>query len=177
MDERETNLTPDGREDMDTATDARGEPMDAGHDDGEHHATTAGSALAGAVTGGVIGLAGGPLGAAVGAIGGAIVGAAAERTMHHDEDLEGDAMGLEDDRDANWAVEDREKEMPAATTSEGQGVVERQPVDRRPADSFEGAREHESMPAPASEERVSVEKNPTGTTPYTPHMPPGTTYD
>jgi hypothetical protein len=50
----------------------------------EHHATTSGSAFAGAVTGGMIGTAAGPLGTAVGAVGGAIVGAITERVMHHD---------------------------------------------------------------------------------------------
>src|SRR5438105_13713224 len=51
----------------------------------EGHATTGGSAAAGAVTGGVIGLAGGPVGAVVGAVGGAVVGAIAERIMHGQE--------------------------------------------------------------------------------------------
>src|SRR3954453_6002229 len=47
-------------------------------DSGEKHATTGGSAAAGAVTGGVAGaIAGGPAGAAVGAVGGAIMGALA----------------------------------------------------------------------------------------------------
>ena len=50
---------------------------------GEKHATTGGSAVAGAVTGGVVGaVAGGPVGAVVGAVGGAMMGAAGERVMH-----------------------------------------------------------------------------------------------
>jgi len=49
----------------------------------EKHATTGGSAAAGAVTGGVVGaVAGGPVGAVVGAVGGAVIGAAGERAMH-----------------------------------------------------------------------------------------------
>jgi len=75
--------------------------------EGEHHATTGGSAAAGAVTGGVIGLAGGPVGAAIGAIGGAIVGAAAERMMHSDDDAERARAGLENDGDSNALIEDR----------------------------------------------------------------------
>lgn len=49
----------------------------------EKHATTGGSAAAGAVTGGVVGaVAGGPVGGVVGAVGGALMGAAGERIMH-----------------------------------------------------------------------------------------------
>jgi len=107
MDERNVDLRPEDRADMDMDSD---DSMDSRRGDGEHHATTGGSALAGAVTGGVIGMAGGPIGAAVGAIGGAIVGAAAERTMHHDDDHEGEMMGLDNDHDGNWAMEDRAKE-------------------------------------------------------------------
>jgi len=95
-----------------TPVDATDADMDSRVGDGEHHATTGGSAVAGAVTGGVVGLAGGPVGAVVGAVGGAIVGAAAERVMHTDDDREGDAMGLDNDRDGNVAIESREKEMP-----------------------------------------------------------------
>jgi outer membrane lipoprotein SlyB len=51
--------------------------------DEENHATTGGSAGAGAVTGGVVGaVGGGPVGAVVGAVGGAVVGAIGERIMH-----------------------------------------------------------------------------------------------
>jgi uncharacterized protein (TIGR02271 family) len=77
--------------------------------EGEHHATTGGSAAAGAVTGGVIGLAGGPVGAAIGAIGGAIVGAAAERMMHSDDDAERARAGLDNDHDSDPLIEDRAK--------------------------------------------------------------------
>ncbi|MGI9148747.1 MAG: hypothetical protein ACR2IK_19735 [Chloroflexota bacterium] len=62
--------------------------------EGEKHATTGGSAVAGAVTGATVGvMAGGPVGAAVGAIGGAIMGASGERVMHGlpgHEHVEGD---------------------------------------------------------------------------------------
>lgn len=55
--------------------------------EGESHATTGGSAGAGAVTGGVVGaVGGGPVGAVVGAAAGAAIGAAAERGMHSDDD-------------------------------------------------------------------------------------------
>lgn len=58
-------------------------------DDHETHASTGGSAAAGAVTGGAVGaVAGGPVGAVVGAVGGAIVGALSERAMHGDDDHE-----------------------------------------------------------------------------------------
>jgi phage tail tape-measure protein len=75
------------------------------HDD-ETHATTGGSAVAGAVTGGLIGLAGGPVGAAIGAVGGAIVGVAAERIMHGEgeEDAEPLPMGIHEDVEAGPAV-------------------------------------------------------------------------
>jgi hypothetical protein len=59
------------------------------HDE-ETHATTGGSAVAGAVTGGLVGLAGGPVGAAIGAVGGAIVGVAAERIMHGESEEKGE---------------------------------------------------------------------------------------
>ena len=49
----------------------------------EKHATTGGSAAAGAVTGGVVGaVTGGPVGAVIGAVGGAVIGAAGEPAMH-----------------------------------------------------------------------------------------------
>jgi len=221
MDERNVDLRPEDRADMDLDSD---EPMDSRRGDGEHHATTGGSALAGAVTGGVIGMAGGPVGAAVGAIGGAIVGAAAERTMHHDDDREGEEMGLDNDRDGNWAMEDRAKEgdtmagtgtdttrpgwtgtdttMHRATTggertvelheeqvtpvkervqtgeveirkevitenktmevpvTREEVVIERHPVDRRPADRADFRAESETVRVPVTEERVSIEKTP-----------------
>jgi outer membrane lipoprotein SlyB len=71
--------------------------------DGEKHATTGGSAAAGAVTGGVVGgMAGGPVGAAVGAVGGAILGAAGERVMHGrpgHEHIEGDEAHYANDHE------------------------------------------------------------------------------
>jgi len=86
---------------------------DSTEGDGDFHATTGGSAAAGAVTGGVIGLAGaGPIGAAIGVVGGAIVGAISERVMHSDDDAERDAQGMDHDHDANLAIEDRTKEQP-----------------------------------------------------------------
>jgi len=217
MDERNVDLRPEDRADTDMLDDS----MDSRAGDGEHHATTGGSAIAGAITGGVIGLAGGPVGAAIGAVGGAIVGAAAERTMHHDDDREGEEMGFDNDADSNPLVESRDEERMAAMdgdTSRGGYVdatarsamsdrgertvelheeeltpvkervqtgevevrkdvvsenkamevpvtrdevyVERRPVDRRPADRFEGVREGETVRVPVSEERVSVEKRP-----------------
>lgn len=72
-------------------------------DSGEKHATTGGSAAAGAVTGGVAGvIAGGPVGAAVGAVGGAISGAAGERIMHGrpgHEHIDGDESHHEGDHE------------------------------------------------------------------------------
>jgi uncharacterized protein YcfJ len=66
----------------------------ARHD--EQHATTGGSAAAGAVTGGIVGaIAGGPVGAAVGAAAGAVMGVAGERAMHGQpghEHVEGDEV-------------------------------------------------------------------------------------
>lgn len=100
MDERD-NL------DREREVEMRHEDVDSTAGDGEHHATTGGSAAAGAVTGGVIGLAGGPVGAAIGAIGGAIVGAAAERMMHSDDDAERARAGLGNDQDRNPLIEDR----------------------------------------------------------------------
>ena len=71
--------------------------------DAEKHATTGGSAAAGAVTGGVIGaVVGGPVGAAIGAVGGAAMGAAGERVMHGrpgHEHVEGDEVHFADDHD------------------------------------------------------------------------------
>lgn len=79
--------------------------------DGPKHATTGGAAAAGAVSGGVAGAIGaGPVGAAAGAIGGAAMGAAGERIMHTDDDREGKAQGLDNDRDKNVMTEDRRKE-------------------------------------------------------------------
>lgn len=69
----------------------------------EKHATTGGSAVAGAVSGGVTGaIVGGPVGAAVGAVGGAIVGMAGERVMHGrpgHEHVEGDEVHYTDDHE------------------------------------------------------------------------------
>ncbi len=92
----------------DTLVDAN----DADVVEGEHHATTGGSAVAGAITGGVVGLAGGPIAAVAGVIGGAIVGAAAERIMHTDDDGESPEMDLADDRVRDVPVEGREREAP-----------------------------------------------------------------
>jgi len=102
---------------VDGAADGDLDTTDHLHDstegDGDFHATTGGSAAAGAVTGGVIGLAGaGPIGAAIGVVGGAIVGAISERVMHSDDDAERDAQGLDHEHDANLAIEDRTKEQP-----------------------------------------------------------------
>ncbi len=94
----------------DTLVDAN----DAHAVEGEHHASTGGSAVAGAITGGVVGLAGGPIAAVAGVIGGAIVGAAAERIMHTDDDREGPEMDLEDDRVRDIPVERRARETPGA---------------------------------------------------------------
>lgn len=56
-------------------------------DEQEGHATTGGSAVAGAATGAAVGAVGaGPVGAAIGAVGGAAVGAASERAMHAGDD-------------------------------------------------------------------------------------------
>lgn len=71
-------------------------------DPDEKHATTGGSAAAGAVTGGVVGAMAGPVGAAVGAVGGAIMGAAGERVMHGrpgHEHVEGDEVHYVDDHE------------------------------------------------------------------------------
>ena len=71
--------------------------------DEDTHATTGGSAAAGAVTGGVVGaIAGGPIGAVVGAVGGAAMGAAGERVMHGrpgHEHVDGDEAHYPDDHE------------------------------------------------------------------------------
>jgi uncharacterized protein YcfJ len=71
--------------------------------DDERHATTGGSAAAGAVTGGVVGaIAGGPVGAAVGAAAGAVIGVAGERAMHGQpghEHVEGDEVHYSGDHE------------------------------------------------------------------------------
>jgi len=205
----------------DTTVEPTDADMDSRAGDGEHHATTGGSAVAGAVTGGLVGLAGGPVGAVAGAVGGAIVGAAAERVMHTDDDREGEAMGLDSDRDGNMAIESREKETPrgaydagdtrmAAGTMDRPGtmdrsgstvqvreeqliprkemvqtgevevrkevhtehktidvpvtreevVIDRHPVDSRPATDASFREEGQTVRVPVMEERVEVEKRP-----------------
>jgi len=149
--------------------------------DGEHHATTGGSALAGAITGGVIGTAAGPVGTAVGAVGGAIVGAITERVMHSDDDREGEEMGLDNDRDHNPMIESREKEgggmdterpyAPGMDTSADAGrtvrlreeellprkeTVETGQVEIRK----EVVTENRSVEVPVTREEVSVERHP-----------------
>jgi len=104
--------------------DAMDEDTDSTSHDGHSHATTAGGAAAGAVTGGVIGLAGGPIGAAVGAVGGAIVGAAAERIMHHDDDSERTKMGLDNDKDSNPLIENRDRLATDGTTQMSSGTAD-----------------------------------------------------
>src|SRR5215216_4148841 len=105
------------REELRRRPDVTDDDMDSTIDDGESHATTGGAAAAGAVTGGVIGLSGGPIGAAAGAVGGAIVGAAAERMMHTDDDAERAKMGLDNDRDSNPLIEDRDRTLGTDTTA------------------------------------------------------------
>jgi phage tail tape-measure protein len=86
----------------------REQSKSANSDDNETHATTGGSAVAGAVTGGLVGLAGGPVGAAIGAVGGAIVGVAAERIMHaeSEEDSERPPVDVCEDVEAGRAARD-----------------------------------------------------------------------
>ena len=81
-------------------------------DDHETHATTGGSAVAGAVTGGLVGIAGGPVGVAIGAVGGALVGVAAERIMHSEslEDPAEPRIGASHESDAGAATADGELE-------------------------------------------------------------------
>jgi phage tail tape-measure protein len=78
----------------------------------ETHATTSGSAVAGAVTGGLVGIAGGPVGMAIGAVGGALVGVAAERIMHSEslDDPEGPRPDVNREPDASVAIADGETE-------------------------------------------------------------------
>ncbi len=82
--------------------DDRPEKLDVSETGGKH-ATTGGSAAAGAVTGGVVGaMAGGPVGAAVGAVGGAIMGATGERVMHGrpgHEHIQGDEAHFPEDHE------------------------------------------------------------------------------
>jgi len=165
------------RADWDEATDSRS-------GDGEHHATTGGSALAGAVTGATVGgIGAGPIGAVVGAIGGAIVGATGERVMHSDDDHEGKQMGLDNDRDGNPFIEDRAKEMPTGTAGresltpthattgtarEGGSVQLREEELRARKTEVESGRvrvekdivtEQRSMDVPVTREEVVVERH------------------
>lgn len=144
--------------------------MDEPRDD-ESHASTGGSAVAGAATGGAIGAVGaGPIGAAVGAVGGAIVGAVSERVMHagdnddrteytgtttttgYTEDTPRMATRDHDmDRDSTRSVELREEELQARKHMVDRGDVEiRKDV----------VTENRTVEVPVTREEVYIDRHP-----------------
>jgi uncharacterized protein (TIGR02271 family) len=146
MTDRENDLQEDARE---------GTPYPG------DHATTGGSAVAGAITGGAVGAVGaGPIGAVVGAIGGAIAGAGAEKAMHADEDAELERSGHSADEKyvrTDDRVDDRanmvlhEEQLTARTTpvQTGEVVVEKEVV-----------RENRTVEVPVTREEVVIDRRP-----------------
>lgn len=158
---RENDIEDTARDDVDSTT-----------NDSHSHATTGGAAAAGAVTGGVIGLAGGPVGAAVGAVGGAILGAAAERMMHHDDDTERGDMDLDNDRDSNALIENRDRltgsETTTSTDEQGRMQLREEEVHARKTATETGevrlgkdvVTEQRTVEVPVTREEVFIEREP-----------------